>query len=303
MIGRIVEVAQDHRHLSLHRGFLLVSEREAEIGRVPIDDIAAVIGNAHGLTYSNNLLVALAERNAPLVLCGANHNVVGVLLSIDGNWQQARRLDAQIAAKQPLRKRLWAGIVRAKLRQQAAVLDAAGAPSMPLTYLASKVRSGDPDNKEAQGARRYWPLLFGSDFRRDAGAGGTNTLLNYGYTVLRSATARAVVAAGLHPTLGLHHQNEANAMRLVDDLLEPFRPLVDYRVWHLVQEGRLAVDATAKAALVHLLYQRIGTPEGFTPVASCVERLAVSLAQVFVGERSALELPPPGLPVEEPTDD
>lgn len=283
--------------MSLHRGFLVVSEGQEEVGRVPIDDVGAVIGNAHGLTYTNNFLVALAERNAPLVLCGANHNAIGVLLSLDGHWQQARRLDAQVAARQPLRKRLWADLVRAKLRQQAVVLRAIGAPFMPLASLAAKVRSGDPDNKEAQGARRYWALLFGNEFRRNLDGDGLNALLNYGYTVLRSATARAVVAAGLHPTVGLHHRNQANAMRLVDDLLEPFRPLVDYTIWGLMRRGLSGVDVQTKSAVVHVLYQDLATNEGLTPVAGCIQRLAISLAQVFLGERLVLDIPPPGLPV------
>lgn len=123
MQGRIVEVADDHRHLSLLRGFLVVQDTtaHAELGRVALDDIAAVIANAHGLSYTNNLLVALAERGIPLVLCAANHNTVGVLLPLAGHFEQARRIEAQIAAKQPTHKRLWAELV---LAQQATVLRA-----------------------------------------------------------------------------------------------------------------------------------------------------------------------------------
>lgn len=158
MIGRIVEVADDRRHLFLHRGFMVVQETAGdrkELGQIPLDDIASVIANAHGLSYTNNLLVALAERGAPFVLCAANHNAVGMLLPIEGNFEQSHRIEAQIAAPQPLQKRQWAAIVRSKLEQQAAALEAAGAPTAPLTALAAKVRSGDPDNLEAQGARRY----------------------------------------------------------------------------------------------------------------------------------------------------
>ena len=115
MIGRIVEVADDRRHLSMHRGLMMVRDTandQKELGQVPLDDIAAVIANAHGLSYTNNLLVALAERGAPFVLCGANHNVVGMLLSVDGHFEQAKRIEAQIATSLPKRKRLWAAIVR-----------------------------------------------------------------------------------------------------------------------------------------------------------------------------------------------
>lgn len=300
MIGRIVEVADDRRHLFLSRGFLVVQDTEGErkeLGQVPLDDIAAVIANAHGLSYTNNLLVALAERCAPFVLCAANHNAVGMLLTISGNYQQAKRFDAQLAASQPLMKRLWAEIVKSKLLQQAAALEATGAPGIPLSALARKVRSGDPDNFEAQGARRYWGLLFGSDFRRDQQSGGLNAMLNYGYTVLRAATARAVVAAGLHPTLGLHHSNDGNAMRLVDDLMEPFRPVIDLKIWQLCKQGESFVTPESKRVLVRTIYDDMQTSMGATPVMVCAQRLATSLAQVFIGEKDKLDLPLPGLPL------
>jgi CRISP-associated protein Cas1 len=300
MIGRIVEIADDRRHLSMSRGFMVVNDTEGErkeLGQVPLDDIAAVIANAHGLSYTNSLLVALAERGAPFVLCAANHNAVGMLLPIEGNYQQAKRFDAQVDAGKPLRKRLWAEVVRAKLQQQAATLEAAGQPTAPLTALVAKVRSGDPENLEAQGARRYWTLLLGEDFRRDQNAGSLNGMLNYGYTVLRAATARAIVAAGLHPTLGLHHSNEGNAMRLVDDVMEPFRPIVDLKVWQLANRGETEVTPNTKRALVHTLYDDMQTAAGATPVMACMQRLATSLAQVYLGEREKLDLPLPGLPL------
>ncbi|MFZ5594142.1 MAG: type II CRISPR-associated endonuclease Cas1 [Pseudomonadota bacterium] len=300
MIGRIVEVADDRRYLFVSRGFMVVQDTDGErkeLGQVPLDDIAAVIANAHGLSYSNNLLVALAARGAPFVLCAANHNAVGMLWPVDGNFQQAKRFDAQLAASKPTHKRLWAEIVRAKLQQQAAALEAAGALFVPVAALAAKVRSGDPGNLEAQGARRYWGLLFGEDFRRDQNGGGVNGMLNYGYTVLRAATARAIIAAGLHPTLGLHHCNEGNAMRLVDDLMEPFRPMIDLIVWQLQRKGESQVTPDTKRVLVRSLYDDMQTSSGTTPMMVCMQRLAISLAQVYLGERDRLDLPLPGLPL------
>ncbi|MDP2065593.1 MAG: type II CRISPR-associated endonuclease Cas1 [Burkholderiaceae bacterium] len=300
MIGRIVEVADDRRHLFMHRGFMVVQDTEGErkeLGQVPLDDIAAVIANAHGLSYTNNLLVALSERGAPFVLCAANHNAVGMLLPIEGNFEQSKRIEAQIAASLPTHKRLWAAVVRAKLEQQAAALEAAGAPTAPLSALVGKVKSGDPDNIEAQGARRYWGLLLGDNFRRDQDGGGTNALLNYGYTVLRATTARAVIAAGLHPSIGLHHSNDNNAMRLVDDLMEPFRPVIDLKVWQLVRNQEEHVTPDTKRALVRTLYDDMQTDVGATPVMVCVQKLATSLAQVYLGERDKLDLPLPGLPL------
>ena len=300
MIGRIVEVADDRRHLFMSHGFMVVQDTDDErkvLGQVPLDDIAAVIANAHGLSYTNNLLVALAERGAPFVLCAANHNAVGMLLPVDGNYSQGKRFDAQLEASKPTTKRLWAEVVRAKLEQQATALEAIGSPTAPLIALVSKVRSGDPDNLEAQGARRYWGLLFGETFRRDQDAGGLNAMLNYGYTVLRAATARAVVAAGLHPTLGLHDSNDNNPMRLVDDLMEPFRPVIDLKIWNLCRHRETEINSETKRALVRTLYDDMQTDVGATPVMVCLQKLATSLAQVYLGERNKLDLPLPGLPL------
>jgi CRISPR-associated protein Cas1 len=300
MLGRIVEVADDNRHLFVHRGFLVVQDTEGdrkELGQVPLDDIAALIANAYGLSYTNNLLVALCERGAPFVLCAANHNAVGMLLPIEGNFEQSRRIEAQLSATQPTNKRLWAALVRAKLEQQAATLEAAGAPATPLIALARKVRSGDQGNLEAQGARRYWNLLFGEAFRRDPNEGCINALLNYGYTILRAATARSVIAAGLHPSIGLHHSHDNNAMRLVDDLMEPFRPIVDLKVWLLWKNQEREVTPQTKRALVRTLYDDLQGATGSTPVIVSIQKLCTSLALVYLGQRDKLELPFPGLPL------
>ncbi|MGN1056968.1 MAG: type II CRISPR-associated endonuclease Cas1 [Comamonas sp.] len=299
MLGRIVEIADDRRHLYVERGSLMVRDIQGEraiLGMVPLDDIAAVIAHAHGLTYTNNLLVALAERGVPFVLCGPNHNAVGMLLTLDGHHVQAQRIEAQITSSLPMAKRLWASIVKAKLHNQAAVLEWAGLPTAPLAALVAKVRSGDPDNLEAQGARRYWSLLFGPDFRRDRSLAGTNALLNYGYTIARSAMARAVVAAGLHPSIGLHHSHDGNPMRLVDDLMEPYRPLVDWQVWNLCKACSAAsidieLTPAIKRQLVHVLYADLPTEQGRTPVQVCMHKQAVSLAQVLLKERKDLLQP------------
>lgn len=291
MIGRIVEIAGEGRYLHVDRGFLVVEHRGAEVGRVPLDDIAGLIANAHGMTYSNNLLVALAERACPLVVCGRNHAPVALLWPLEAHHRQGGRMDAQLSASLPLRKRLWKQLVQSKLDMQAATLGAYGQPEAPLRKLVAKVRSGDPGNLEGVGARRYWGLLFGKKFRRDQQADGVNSLLNYGYTVLRATVARHLIATGLHPGLPLHHANDLNAMRLVDDLMEPFRPLVDAQVRQLVDLGLYDVTAETKRELALLMSRSIPTPEGLSPIANAIERLCLSLAQVFEGGRSNLSLP------------
>ena len=173
-----------------------------------------------------------------------------------------------------------------------------GAPSGGFYLLSRKVRSGDPDNVEAEAARRYWPLLFGLNFHRDKGGGGINGLLNYGYAVLRAGIARAVMAAGLHPSFGLMHSNRGNPMVLVDDLMEPFRPGVDRDVRRLVQGGIVEVGREAKAELARVMVLDLPTRVGLSPLMVCAERLAQSLARAYAGGDGELDLPLPALPLE-----
>ena len=298
MVGRVVEIATDGRHLSIHRGFLVVAEGGAEVGRVAMDDVAAVVANAHGLTYTNNALVELSSRGVPVVLCGANHMPAAIVWPIDAHHIQTGRMNDQVAASLPLKKRLWAQLVRAKILAQGAALAAAGAPSGGFYLLSRKVRSGDPDNVEAEAARRYWPLMFGREFRRDKDGLGINGLLNYGYAVLRAGMARAVMAAGLHPSFGLMHSNRSNPMVLIDDLMEPFRPIVDREVRRLVVRGAADVDRDAKAELARLMIVDLPTSLGMSPLMVCAERLSQSLARAYAGEAGELDLPLPALPLE-----
>lgn len=298
MVGRIVEIASDGVHLSVERGFMKVSKDRECLGQVALDDIDALVVHAHGATFSANLISRLAARGAPVVMCGANHAPIGLLWPIDGHYEQGRRMEAQAEASRPLRKRLWREIVVAKVRAQADVLDLIGETGEGLRILARKTRSGDPDNIEAQAARRYWPLVMGDDFTRDRSAdGGANSLLNYGYTVLRAATARSIIAAGLHPSLAIHHQSRGTALRLADDLMEPFRPFVDLMARRLVDGGTNELNRDAKAALAAIVTLDLEAPKGASPVQMCLDRLAVSLAHVYLGERQALEFPGPPLPL------
>ncbi len=289
---RIVDIASDGQHLSAYRGFLMVSKDREEIGRIPLDDVAAVIVHAHGVTWSTNLIVALAERGALMVLCGSNHAPVAVCTPLDGHHGQNARMRAQWETGKPLAKQLWREIVVAKIHWQAAVLESRGVPADAFDMLSRRVRSGDPDNVEAQAARRYWPLLMGEDFRRDREAAGVNGLLNYGYTVLRSLVARSVVAAGLHPSIGIHHANRGNAFALADDLIEPFRPLVDAMAVQLVVRGCPDVTSEAKRAFAGLIAVDLPGENGTTTVSGAATRLAQSLCRCFeAGKVSDLLLP------------
>ncbi len=300
-LEQIVDISSDGRHLSRDRGFLKVEADGTEIGRVPLDRVAAVILHGHGTTWTASLMVELARRGCIAVMCGTNHAPVALLWPIEGHHAQGARMRAQWTASRPSMKQAWKIVVRAKIAMQVAALAAVGAPDAPVAMLARRVRSGDPDNVEAQAARRYWPLMMGRDFRRDTGASDVNALLNYGYTVLRATTARAVVAAGLHPTIGLHHRASGNSLALADDLMEPFRPLVDLVARRLVRDHGLGVTQEAKKALARVVEfdMDVDGPNGpaTSPVSAMMFRLATSLARSFEVGRTDLVLPTPPPPL------
>ncbi|MBT9446188.1 MAG: type II CRISPR-associated endonuclease Cas1 [Hyphomonadaceae bacterium] len=290
MLGRIIELASDGGRVSVDRGFLVI-ENETGGGRVPLDDIEAVIASAQALSYTNAALAALAARGAPVVICGRDYAPTAVVMPISGQFEQGVRMAAQANAAKPLCKRLWSQIVQAKIRAQAGALDRIGVSSTRLTELARTVRSGDPANFEAQAAQVYWPAFMGKTFRRDREAAGANAFLNYGYAVLRAATARAVVGAGLHPSLSIQHQSRGDALRLADDLMEPFRPAVDLIARDLVAGGATVVDKDAKGRLAGVLHADYRTAVGVSNLSTCLSRLSLSLARAYLRESDKLDFP------------
>lgn len=298
-MDRIVDIATDGRHLSLYRGFLVVTGNGDEVGRVALDDIHAVIVHAHGTTWSANLVAALAERGAPMVFCGFNHSPVAVVLPLEGHHAQNARMRAQLGASAPLAKQLWRRVIIAKIKMQGALLATRGVPDAEAFHaMARRVKSGDADNLEAQAARRYWPLLMGPGFRRDRDSAGANALLNYGYAVIRATVARAVVASGLHPSIGINHANRGNAFALADDLVEPFRPLVDALVVAMIESGQDTLNPSTKRRFARVISMDLHVGGERSPVSIAAVRLSQSLARAFESGRPTLMLFDPPLPDE-----
>jgi CRISPR-associated protein Cas1 len=302
-LGRVVEIAENGRHLGREDGFLVISSGHQELGRVALDDILSVIATAPGTTTSCAALAELSARGIPFVICGRNFQPASIVWPIAGHHAQQRRMECQIDASLPLKKRLWAILIAAKIRHQGAALSAHRRNVEGFLALARAVRSGDPENIEAQAARRYWPTLFGADFRRDQDAGGANAMLNYGYTVLRAGVARAIVAAGLHPGLGIFHRHPQNPMPLADDLMEPFRPFVDQLVLRLFNDGYVEINPAIKRQLAAVLNLELPTKAGMSPLSTCLNRLAASLGESFVGATADLDLPLPFIALAEAAGD
>ena len=227
MTKRIIEVAERSARLSLENRLLVLRTTDGEEHRVPLGEIECVILGVPAVSITGALLAALAEAGVAVVIAGPERLPAAMQLPLAANYLQNERFRLQAAAALPLRKRLWQTVVTAKIKAQGGLLQELRGHDGGLTALADRVRSGDPDNLEGRAAVIYWKMLFDQPFLRDREATDNNMLLNYGYAVLRAMTARAICGAGLHPTLGIHHRNRYNAFCLADDLMEPYRCLVD----------------------------------------------------------------------------
>jgi CRISPR-associated protein Cas1 len=240
------------------------------------------------------MLSFCADHNVAVITSDAKHMPNGLLLPFAAHSLHSATLRAQIASGVPAQKRTWQSIIRAKVRAQADAIREIGGDDSTLRKLIPLVRSGDPDNIEARAAGRYFELLFGAQFLRDRDAPGVNACLNYGYAVVRSTVARAIVGAGLHPALGVFHRNQYNAFCLVDDAMEPLRPLVDRLVWEMVALDSVPdeLDPPTKRRLVGVIGSFVSLGELRFPLLVGLERYAAGLRRAIC-DGEPLEVPLP----------
>jgi CRISPR-associated protein Cas1 len=301
VIKKIVEISRERTSLSVKYGQLLIKQDGQEANSIPCEDIGVLLVDNQATNYTHCVFTELLKYGAAVVLCDSNHLPAGMLLPIEANTVQTERYAKQINAKEPIKKKLWQQIVRAKIRHQAEIVRDDTQTHKTLTAMIGKVRSGDPDNIEAQASRRFWQaykqgiyLTSSSfeDFRRDAEGKPPNNLLNYGYMVMRAAVARAICSAGLLPSVGLHHRNRYDTYCLADDLVEPFRGFVEAKVREIVQGGAWEeLTQAIKARLLEVLYEEVEIAGFKGPLMVGLHRTAASLMRCFSGEQKEIDLP------------
>ncbi len=274
MIHNIIEIGTDNIKLSVDRGNLKI-EKEGEIVKNPpsFDSILALLITGRSVVYTNNLLQRLCEDNIPMIVVGKNFLPSGILLPLVGQQRQMEIQQIQINSSKPLQKQLWAEIVKEKIKNQSKVLELLGKENK-IKNLHNEVLSGDTSNVEANAARLYFPALFGKEFIRDTSKKGINSFLNYGYAIIRATIARFVVASGLNPSFGLQHHNKLNPFCLVDDLIEPYRALVDITVYQMfdgVDDGEKELGPEYKEVLSKLVHKEIFNGEGFSELYSVIQ--------------------------------
>ena len=280
-------------NLSLKNQQIVIAYKDSpdEKVTVPIEDVGVVLLEHQHTSISLPLLNALVEGDVQVVICNAKGMPNAMFHGMNSNNLQGETLRNQIACGEVLKKQLWKQIVETKIRNQAALLDSIGEDGSVLKPFYSNVKSGDTDNREGIAARIYFQHLFGDNFVRNREEPGVNALLNYGYTILRAATCRAIVTSGLLPAIGIFHHNRSNAYPLADDLMEPFRPFVDSVVYDLAMHGKTELTKDVKGDLISVLYADTSFRNVKRPLSVGLSMTTASMAKCLAKEQSILNLP------------
>jgi len=300
MIKRTVEISTPGCYVHTKDEQLLIEKDGLKVGSVPIEDLGVLILDSPQLTLTSSVMRSLAEQNVSVIFTDSKHLPSSLTIPFSAHSIQTKVLNEQIAISLPTKKRLWSAVISAKIANQARALELCGKDGTALKEISNRVKSGDSENLEAYAAKIYWKKLFGDEFRRDRYAGDHNMLLNYGYAIVRAATARAIVGTGLHPGLGINHKNQYNPFPLADDLVEPVRPFVDVRVFSMLHEMQpemdgseteIRLDRDTKQELLRLLGDECTYDGSKLPLLSALGYYAAAVKQVMMGEAEKPTIP------------
>lgn len=291
MLKRILFFTKPYQ-LRLENSQLIVEDKSSRnvVDSIPIEDIGHVILEHPQITITMPSLNALSDNNVAVIFCGDNRMPKSMLMHLDSNSTMSETYKAQLSASEPLKKQLWKQTIEAKIRNQSALLCKLSKNGDRLKPLYKNVKSADSDNREGVAAKIYWQELFGKDFVRSREGCYPNNLLNYGYSILRAAVARALMGSGLLPAVGIFHRNRYNAFPLADDIMEPYRPYVDEIVYGLY-ERNIPLDKDSKAILLRLLYSDVVFENIRRPLEIGLTITTSSLAHCFKGTKKKISYP------------
>ncbi|WP_417855225.1 type II CRISPR-associated endonuclease Cas1 [Xanthomarina gelatinilytica] len=274
------------KNLQLH---IKTEKREASI---PIEDIGFLVIDNPETYVSIPALNLLVENNTSVIICNTSHLPNSMFLNLNSHHIQQEMFKHQINASMPLKKQLWQQTIKRKIKNQGILLNRITNKKNTFEFLESKVLSGDSSNMEAVAASFYWKSFFEHDFKRERFGAYPNNFLNYGYAILRAATARALSGSGLLNTLGIHHKSKYNAFALADDIMEPFRPIVDEAV-HIIMQHDEEQELTTpiKSELLQILTRTVYFKKEKSPLMVALQKTASSLQQCYAGNRKKIKYP------------
>ncbi|QQX81674.1 type II CRISPR-associated endonuclease Cas1 [Shewanella sp. KX20019] len=291
MIKRVIDISHA-AYLHIKDRQLCIDKNRETVATVAVEDIGVLLLAHKQVVFTQSVMVLCQQHNVAVIFCDDKHLPLSLSLPLfQPSSLHSLVLKQQISVSKPIHKRLWQQIIKQKIIAQSAALIHCGKSHEKIVHFATKVKSGDPNNVEAQAAKHYWHALFGENFRRNRELEGLNQLLNYGYMVLRACVARALVGSGLHPALGIFHQNQYNNLSLADDIVEPFRPFVDIAVYDLQEQGVLEVTQEAKQILLGLISKRVTFKGESMPLMNSLHFISADLKRNYTKEMDTIIFP------------
>lgn len=270
----------------------LVIKTDSREAQIPIEDIGFLVLDHSEIYISLPAMNLLIENNSAIIICSKNHLPNGLFLNLNSHHIQQEIFKNQINASIPLKKQLWQQTIVEKISNQGILLKNITEKKNNFDFLASKVLSGDTSNMEGVAANFYWKTFFEFNFKRERFGDYPNNFLNYGYAILRAATARALSGSGLLNTLGIHHKSKYNAFALADDIMEPFRPIIDEKVYEIMQHyEEQELNTTIKTELLQILTRTVYFKDEKSPLMVALQKTASSLQQCYAGERKKIKYP------------
>lgn len=274
-------------------GQLIVKDPESDSvsqaikAKIPTEDIGLIVLDHQRITITQSLMISLLEKNAAILLCNESHMPVSLTLPMAYNDTYCEKVKYQLEASEPLKKQLWRQTIVAKLKNQSRVLQILNLESSSIDHMANRVKSGDPDNLEGQAANIYWDRLLDKyEVTRGRYDGPPNQYFNYGYAILRSVIARNLVGSGCLPVLGIHHRNKYNPYCLADDIMEPYRPLVDLMILKYLNQIKALEDQLTKddkAFLLQIPVLDVEINGKISPLMVGSQRTTASLIRCYEG--------------------
>lgn len=270
----------------------LVIKTDSREAQIPIEDIGFLVLDHSEIYISLPAMNLLIENNSAIIICSKNHLPNGLFLNLNSHHIQQEIFKNQINASIPLKKQLWQQTIVEKISNQGILLKNITEKKNNFDFLASKVLSGDTSNMEGVAANFYWKTFFEFNFKRERFGDYPNNFLNYGYAILRAATARALSGSRLLNTLGIHHKSKYNAFALADDIMEPFRPIIDEKVYEIMQHyEEQELNTTIKTELLQILTRTVYFKDEKSPLMVALQKTASSLQQCYAGERKKIKYP------------
>lgn len=293
MHDRILDISSSGGKIRFENSLLVLELKDRDKTTLPVSDISVLILDNPQIVITQPALSALAKENVSVIATDRKHLPSGMLLPLSGNNRQTEYFRNQSEAALPVKKRAWKEVVKAKIRCQAEILTEIQGHDAGLHKIFASVLSGDSTNREGYAAQRYWSCM-GFIKRRDRNAEDANVFLNYGYSILHAMASRAVCGAGLHPTIGINHHHRNNPFCLASDVMEPFRPLVDYSVWNIcrkISSNQYHLTKPVKRDLLSSFTRRILVEGELVSVFNALAGICVALRKRFSNEDVKLPLP------------